>query len=289
MLCEKSENKTNENYVYQYKNAGKYLDRLEALQAMKSEMDNVAVYETTKLALKDNWQDNRILAIKMLQDVVDKHLDELKPLIIEIAKNDKKTKVRAEAIEFLSKNYKDDELKTIYTNALAEKSYLLMAAGLSALNHVDSKAAVIKAKELETEDNDNIRFTVMDIYANSGDDIYHEYFASQRSKFSGFDAIGYITIYGAYLKRCKLESSIVEGATVFADIAKTSGGNVYVKYYAQKSVKDLLNHAQDIEDELTSKIETTKKSGGDVTVMQSEVDKIIHEKGRLKEIYDTVK
>jgi aminopeptidase N len=289
LLCEKYEpNKPLESYLYQYKHAPKFLDRQEALNAMKGNADNPMVYDVLKMALKDKWYEHRNLAIKILSDVAKDKETDLKPLLVEIAKNDSKTKVRAEAIDILSRNYKGDDLKQIYTDALNEKSYAVIGAGLSALNHTEPAVALEKAKTFEGEDNDNIRFTIMDIYANSGDDNLHGFFASQKDHFTGFESIGYITIYSSYLKHVKLESSILEGAQIFADIAK-SGGNSYVKYYAQKSVKDLYNHAHDVEDELNAKIEEAKKKSEDTASLEKELATTTHSKNALKEIYDSIK
>jgi len=63
LLCIKNENKTTLDYVYQYKNAPKYLDRLEALNQFKDGVGNAAVYEVAQLALNDKMADLRIKAM----------------------------------------------------------------------------------------------------------------------------------------------------------------------------------------------------------------------------------
>ena len=145
LLGTKSENKTLEEYVYQYKNAGKFVDRLEALEKFKGNMDNAAVYECAKLATKDKWHSLRTRAIALLGEVAASKESELKPLIVAIAKTDEKTTVRAEAIEFLSKYCKGDDLKDLYTSALNEQSYAILGAGLSALAKSDPQTAMNKA------------------------------------------------------------------------------------------------------------------------------------------------
>jgi aminopeptidase N len=284
LLCRKNENKSMEEYIFQYKNAPKFLDRLEALQAFKGNLGNAPVYNTVKEALKDKWSGNRKLAINMLQDIAAEKEEEVKPILIAIAKSDEKTKVRAEAIEFLAANYKGDDLKQLYQQSVTDKSYAVMGSSLSALALIDPVSGLAKAKELENETSDNVRYAVMDVYAEHGGDAQNDYFVKNKDSFTGFEVIGFLNLYGAFLKKCS-DDIVISGTTLMKDYAK-GGSNVYVKYYAQKAIKDQLNRYQDKEDELTVKLEEIKKGKGDVTATQQLLDKVITTKNKLKEIYN---
>lgn len=283
LLCRKTENKTLDEYIFQYKNAPKFLDRLEALQAFKGNLGNAAVYETVKLALKDKWNGHRKLAINMLQDIAAEKETELKPMLVTIAKTDEKTKVRAEAIEFLAANYKGEDLNQLYKESITDRSYAVMGSALSALAAVDAQAGLAKAKELESENSDNVRYAVMDVYAEYGGAAQNDYFVKQKDNFTGFEVIGFLNMYAAFLKRCD-DEVVISGADLMREYAK-NGSNVYVKYYAQKAIKDQVNRYQDKEDELTVKLEETKKVKGDLTIIQQQLDKAIATKNKLKEIY----
>lgn len=252
LLCTKQENKSMADYVYQYKNAPKYMDRLEALDKFKSNLADPAVYECVKLALKDNWHTLRIKAINLLDEVASAKESELKPMMVDISKNDVKTTVRAEAIEFLAKNYKGDDMNQIYTAALNEQSFAIMGAGLAALAKTDPQAAMKKAKDLENVDSDNIRFTLMDLYSNYGDDKNVDFFVKNQDNFSGFAAIGYINLYGVFLKRCS-DANVIAGAELIKGYTAKGKSNTYVRYVALKVLKDFVNTYQDKEDELVSK------------------------------------
>jgi aminopeptidase N len=277
LLGTKTDNKSPEDYVYQYKNAPKYVDRLEALDKFKSNLDNPAVYACVKLALKDRWHGLRIKAINLLEDVAAKQEAEVKPLLVAVAKTDEKTTVRAEAIDFLAKNYKGDEVKEIYMSALNEQSYAILGSGLAALAKNDPQAAMKKAKDLENVDSDNIRFTLMDLYANYGDDSNHEYFVKSKDSFSGFMAMGFINMYGQFLKRCS-DSNVLAGAELIKGYTAKGKGNSYVRYVAQKVLKDFYNNYQDKEDELVSKKDdASAKRLTEVTATKNKLKAILDE------------
>lgn len=277
LLGTKAENKSLEEYVYQYKNAGKFVDRLEALEKFKGNMDNAAVYECAKLATKDKWPSLRTRAIALLGEVAAAKESELKPMMVAIAKTDEKTTVRAEAIDFLSKNYKGDDLKEIYTAAMNEQSYAVLGAGLSGLAKTDPQTAMNKAKDLESIDSDNIRFTLMDLYSNYGDDRNNDFFVKNKDNFSGFMNMGFINMYGQFLKRCS-DATVLSGADIIKGYAAKGKSNSYVRYVAQKVLKDFYNNYQDKEDELVSKTDdASKKRLAEVTATKTKLKAILDE------------
>ncbi len=288
LLCVKQEeNKSIEEYIYQYKNAPKFGDRLEALNAFKGKLSNPEVLATVELALKDKWYGHRELALKLLQDVATEKEAELKPIVIEMSKSDAKTVVRAEAIDFLVKNYKGAELTKIYTDALNEKSYAVLSSGLSALAEVEPETAMVKAKTLENENSNDIRYTLMDLYAKHGSEANHDFFKKQKDNFTGFEKIGFISMYGAYLKKCN-DATVIEGATTLKDLAG-NGANKYVQYYAKKSISDLLRQYTEKAEMYQTKLDEAKAGNGDTTATQQQLDKANDTKTKLSDIYNSVK
>lgn len=277
LLCTKVENKSLDEYVYQYKHAPKYVDRLEAIDKFKSNLEVASVYACAKLATSDKWHGLRIKAINLLEEVAAQKEADLKPLLIAVARNDVKTTVRAEAIDFLAKNYKGDDVKEIYTAALNEQSFAIMGSGLAALAKNDPQAAMKKARDLENVDSDNIRFTLMDLYANYGDDSNHDYFVKSKDAFSGFMSMGFINMYGQFLKRCN-DTNVLTGAEIIKGYTAKGRGNTYVRYVAQKVLKDFYNNYQDKEDELVSKKdEASAKRLAEVTATKNKLKSILDE------------
>ena len=294
LLCTKTENKTLDEYVYQFRNTTKWVDKYEATAAFKGNVaSNPNVYECVKFALGDAWNGHRAKAIELLNEVADTKAAELKPLMINLAKNDEKTKVRAAAIDFLSKYYKGDaDVKAIYTQALTEKSYLIMGSGLNALAKENPTAAMQKSKELENENSDNIRFTIMDLYANNGDDNNNDFFVKQKDNFTGFESMGFINNYVQFLKRCTKDETVLSGANIIKTYT-AKDKNTYVKYTAQKGLKDLVKMYQNKEDDLLAKVDELKKPGtataAQITALEGQRVEATTTKTKLKELYDSSK
>ena len=66
LLTEKKENKTLDEYIHQYKYAGSYLDRREAIEFAGKNQDDQKAVDFLKLALKDKYFGLRGLAIGSL-------------------------------------------------------------------------------------------------------------------------------------------------------------------------------------------------------------------------------
>jgi aminopeptidase N len=287
LLCKKTENKTLTDFIYQYKNAPLYMDRLEALQAFKSNLSEPGVYDAVKLALNDKWSGHRSEAIGLLEEYATQKEAELKPIIMNLADKDEKSSVRAEALEFIAKNYSGSDVNALYKAKLDDKSSLVVGSALSAIAKSDPATALAKAKTLEGETTDNMRYAIMDLYANYGSDENNAYFMKQKNNFTGFESFGFLNLYSSFLKRCS-DETVIDGANVFKDFAK-SDANAYVKFFAQKAIKGQVNRYQDKEDELNLKLEEAKKGSGDTTATQQLLDKVTATKNKLQEIYDSSK
>ncbi|MDP2385354.1 MAG: M1 family aminopeptidase [Bacteroidota bacterium] len=287
LLCKKVENKTLTEYVYQYNSAPLFLDRQEALQAFKGSVSEPEVFAAVKKALSDKWHGHRSTAISLLSDVAGEKEAEIKPLMVKLATSDPKSTVRSDAIDFLAKNYSGNDLTSLYKTKLNDSSSLVIGTALSSIAKYDTQTALAKAKGLENEKNDNMRYAIMDLYANYGGDENNDYFLKQKNNFTGFESFGFLNLYSTFLKRCT-DETVINGAGVFRDFAK-SDANAYVKFFAQKAIKGQINRYQDKEDELSMKLEEAKKGNGDVTATQQLFDKTHGTKTRLQEIYDATK
>ncbi|WP_281322958.1 M1 family metallopeptidase [Flavobacterium aestivum] len=125
------DNKKAEDYLYQYKNAPSYHNRIEAIKFAAKDRSNTA--QLILLAgLGDQQDDLRTLSIKGL-DLNDNLIKEaaLKSLL-SIAKNDKNTTVRAAAIMKLAATG-DASYKGLMDESVKDQSYRVIAAGISGL------------------------------------------------------------------------------------------------------------------------------------------------------------
>jgi aminopeptidase N len=151
LLCEKTEHKTLDNYVFQYKNAGLYLDRREAIdyaaRIISSDKKAIDIFKT---AINDKYYGLRIYAIQKLSLTTDSLKKTFEPLLADIAMNDPKTLVRASAIGALGK-LKKNEYKPLFLKSVGDSSYAIAGSALNALGAIDTTAALEKAKLLNEQ------------------------------------------------------------------------------------------------------------------------------------------
>ncbi len=148
LLIEKTDNsKTLDEYINQYSYAGKYMDRREALDFCGKKMDDPKALALIKKALKDPYHGIRGLALSKIDIKKEAVKKEMEPVIEEMARNDKKSTVRATAIGMLS-NYENKAYRSIFEKAILDSSYSVSGFGLEALSKIDSAAALQKALQL---------------------------------------------------------------------------------------------------------------------------------------------
>lgn len=150
LLLEKKENKTLENYIHQYRYAGLYLDRREAIEYCLRNQDNPQALALLKQAAKDKYFGLRNLVLSRLDMKKNTVKQEMEPLITDIARNDPKTVVKATAIGLLA-NYDNPEYKSIFIRHVNDSSYSVAGASLEALAKTDSAAAYAAAQKLTKE------------------------------------------------------------------------------------------------------------------------------------------
>ncbi len=150
LLCEKTENKTMSEYVFQYKNAGLYRDRREAITFALSNASADGSFDFLKMALGDKSPHLREMILNGIKLNNDTSRKEVEPLLLAIAKTDTDNAAKAKAIQLLS-TYKNDNYKALFIAAVHDSSYTVAGAGLKALAKVDSAAAVAEAKKIGSQ------------------------------------------------------------------------------------------------------------------------------------------
>ena len=151
LLCEKTDHKTLDNYIFQYEHAGLYVDRREAVEyAAENQTKDTNALDLLKTAMNDKYQGLRIYTIEQLKVQNDTIKYAVEPLLSSIAQNDPKSLVRAAAIEALGK-YKKDTYKELFLKSINDSSYAIAGNALLALGAIDSITALAKAKGFETQ------------------------------------------------------------------------------------------------------------------------------------------
>jgi len=150
LICKIYENKILSEYIYQLKNADNYAHRREALLEVVKKQEDKDAFSAVVAALNDESFKIRQLALQNI-DLINKNAKkDAISKIMNMANNDSKTIVQAEALNTLGK-LTDPELKPIFLKALESKSYSVLGKALVSMYYIDKPTALKKSKELPDE------------------------------------------------------------------------------------------------------------------------------------------
>ncbi len=170
LLCEKKENKTLDEYIFQYEHAGTYLDRREAIEYASKHQNDAKAIDFLKTALNDRYAGLRRLAIASLNLKNDAVKQAVEPVLADLARTDPKRLVKADAIEALGR-YANPAYASLFRAAIADSSYTVSGNALEALSAVDSVAAVQEAKRLSAMPaKGKLSAAITDVLVQSGDE-----------------------------------------------------------------------------------------------------------------------
>ena len=147
LLCTKTENKSIDEYAHQYKYAGSYLDRREAIDAAAKKQDEEGGRALLMMAMNDKYWGLRNYAISKLKMNNETVKAGAEQNLANLAQHDPKRTVKAAAIAKLG-DYKNAKYLPIFQNAINDSSYTVSGNALEALGKLDSAAAYSEAKRL---------------------------------------------------------------------------------------------------------------------------------------------
>ena len=204
LLWMKKDNKTLENFIHQYKYAGKYLDRLEAIQFAAQKQNDPKAIDLLKTALKDKYHGLRNAAIYSLDLSNENVKQATETVLADLAKNDKKSTVRANAIGQLGQ-LKKKEYASLFKTATNDSSYSVSGNALNALLEIDRDAAMNIAKQLEKKPAKGaLKNSLQSAKAASGDESLEEEIIGGFNKLpvsqQKFNSLGTLGIYLGALK-----------------------------------------------------------------------------------------
>lgn len=177
LLAAKTDAKTLQEYIHQYKYAGRYLDRYEALEFAATNIKDPAAQSLVKQALSDRYFTLRRKALNALYDSI---LDASTLSTIEsIASKDPNRLVRADAIDLLG-SLKNTRYRTLFIQSAKDSSYTVAGSALLALLEIDEPAALSLIPELKKDAKGNLEqaLKVAEIFSKTDadfDEIYNDF------------------------------------------------------------------------------------------------------------------
>jgi len=250
LVCTKKDNKTNEEWIYQYQHAPLFLDRHEALQKIaKNYKTGTPSAGLVMQALEDSMWAIRNYAIKNSGTLArgESTKTELMNKLIDLSKNDPKAAVRESALAALNKNYDSPELTNVYMEAVNDSSYEVMERAISNIAGKDKDRGLSIAKSFESVNNKRIREIVYQIYSEYGSDENHSFMETVLSQFSGGGKYQTTLSYANFLKRCS-PSTIETGILNLEEIAK-NGNPWFVRLAGIQGLSELSKYCDKMADE----------------------------------------
>ncbi len=246
LLAEINTNKTEAEFLFQFRNAKKFLDRYEALQGLSG---SEALKNIAKEVIKDNFWVIRGLGLQSLGEELDA---ETIDYIRRLATEDPHSQIRALSLGKLSqigdKSIVDLSKKIIDS----DQSYTVIATALDVLIEKDRAVALEYATKLEDVDSEQLIEVIGALYTESGEAKYLPFFEKNLNNIDGFMALSFYESYQALATKgdYKTASSAVEK---LKEIAVNDGQSIMKRLAAAKSVNDIRNfyrtQANESEDE----------------------------------------
>jgi len=170
LLCVKKENKTLDEYIYQYKYAATYVDRREAVNfALKRQSDPKAV-AFLKTVLQDKYEGLRQVAIDSLDLKYPNVKKEVESILVDLAKSDPKKLVKAAAIKKLGE-YENPQYASLFKAAVNDSSYSVSGNAIEALAFIDPSAALNEVNRVKNEPaKGKLAYIISAVLIESGDE-----------------------------------------------------------------------------------------------------------------------
>jgi len=168
LLAEITVTKTIENYIYQYNNAPHYLDRRLAIEAIAKQQTNKEAFGTLIKALDDPYYEIRILALESIDLFQKYYKKEAIAKIEKLAQYDKKTLVKAAALNVLGKLI-DPIYKPLFERGMDSESYAILGSSLTSLYRIDKQAAIAKVNALSKDVKEHLADAITTIYISEQD------------------------------------------------------------------------------------------------------------------------
>jgi aminopeptidase N len=275
LLCEKKDNHTEAEWIYQFSHAPEYFDRKEALEALKSKNMSAAAKSVFVAALKDKFWGIREDAIKNLGIKDDPSALET---ISTLATSDPHSKVRAAALSKLAATNDAKYGETFKKVLETEQAYPVIAAGMSALYKLSAPAALEAAKKYENESNSELLLSVGEMYAKNPTAERVAFFEKNLEKVNGLEAIGFVGNYAKMMVKTG-ESDLKGKLTRLYKIGIDQAQSPWRRFACARTMKDLSGALK-------------QKNGADplVPVLDGWLKEIVEKESnpQLKAVYESV-
>ncbi len=268
LLVKKNDHKSIEEFAFQYKNALLYVDRLEAIEAAAESKDSKGI-QILISALNDPYFELRIKAIhelKLDSEVIGKQAI---PILLNLAKKDQKTLVKAAAIEALA-SLRDSVYLGLFKESIKNPSYAVEGAALDGIAVLDIDQAMLIAKTLEKDSKGALAAVIVVLYTIKGTEADFPYVSKAFENLNVQEKFQIIPGFVSFLYKINKTDYIIEGVNQLKQLSKQ-----YKTYGADKIISVMLENLLGYKKSEIEKANVTSKT--DLETQVNYIQKAINE------------
>ena len=249
LLCKKTDNKTTDEFLQQYKYAGNYIDRKEALEYFAdNKSGNLAI------GLSDKYHGLRLFTLEKIDEVKGYAVPSVLNTIEQLSDKDPDKLVQAKALEILAK-FLDKKYEPLFNKYVNDSSYSVAGAALDGLIKLNPDQAYTLARKYSSDAKGKLSEVVGSvIMQNPGDGDFNLILDSYKSPITSEDeALGKLRntfTFADYLSKLKNDEKIKKGVDEIMNFRKQLPPDI--KKLVDPRFKNALN-----------KISTSRRSEGD--------------------------
>jgi len=213
LLCRKTDNKTADEFEQQYKYAGNYLDRKEALQYFaKNNLSNLA------WGLTDKYHGLRLYTLEKIEASKGYSVPSVLSTIEQMADKDPNKLVQAKALEILVK-LNDKKYEPLFQKYVNDSSYSVSGQALDGLTKLNPSEAYTLAKKYSSDALGKLGQVVSKaIMANATEEDFDIVLKSFQDAPLTREKVQSIIPFGNYLAKLKNQDDVKKGVEAIMDV-----------------------------------------------------------------------
>jgi len=204
LLSQVNHPKTDAELVYQFYNSGQYVPKYEALRGLSNKVNEASIANVYKAALQDSFAQTRSDALVALEKYTGSDAIILST-IQNLARQDKKSVVRADAVNTLA-SLENTDYSAVYTQALKDSSYVVVAAGIQALTSTKKEGQLSTLKAYENLNSGEVMAALAGYYAFFGGPEQYDWYLKTLDRVRGEQQFFFLQNFGGYLVNVPVEA-----------------------------------------------------------------------------------
>lgn len=206
LLSKKTDNKSAEEFEQQYKYAGNYMDRKEALEYFAdNKLSNLAI------GLSDKYHGLRLFTLEKMDEANSYTVPAVLNVIAQMADKDPNKLVQAKALEILVK-LDDKKYEPLFTKYVNDSSYSVSGAALDGLIKLNPSQAYTLAKKYSKDAKGKLgEVTTKAIMENATEDDFNIIFKNYENAPLSQTKIQETIAFGNYLAKVKNDANVKNG------------------------------------------------------------------------------